>query len=116
MLQDLKNLIESLNNKLRISKATLYLINTHRFQSIFEDAEEDEQKYVLQLVEKNQPKVIKRWMQHQTGEQNLTELRTLAKKYAISNYARLSKAELLRALSPYDKILSNQNRYSTSIK
>ena len=116
MIQDLKNLIESLNCKLRIEKATLYLISTYRFQSLFKDAEEDEQKYVMELIKTNQLKAIKQWMRHQTGERNLSELRSLAKKYSISNYGRLSRAELLRALLPYDKILSVQSRYSTSIE
>lgn len=116
MIQDLKNLIESLNHKLRIEKSTFYLINTYRFQSLFKDAEEHEQVYVLQLIKNNQLKAIKQWVQRQTGEHNLSELRTLAKKYSISNYGRLSKVELIRALSPYDKILSIQNRHSASIE
>jgi hypothetical protein len=116
VIQDLRNLTESLNNKLRTRKSLVYLINSYRFQHLFESANEGMQIQVLQLIKEEKPKAIKRWMQHQTGEQNLTELRTLARKYSVANYGRLSKVELIKALLPYDKILPIQNGHSASIK
>jgi hypothetical protein len=116
VIQDLRNLTESLNNKLRTRKSLVYLINSYRFQNLFESADENMQACVLQLIKEEKPKAIKQWMQHQTGEHNLTELRSLAKRYSVSNYGRLSKVELIKALSVYDKILPIQNGYNTSIK
>lgn len=101
MIQDLKNLQESLNTKLRNRKSIVYLINKHRFQFLFENADEDAQSEVLIFIKEEKVLAVKKWISDQTGEQNLSDLRLLGQRYAIKNYSRISKKDLLKALHPY---------------
>jgi hypothetical protein len=99
MIQELRNLNESLNSKLRTRKALVYTINTRRFQALFEEATEVDQCQVF--IRKEDLVNVKLWSEAQSGDFSLTNLRSMARRYAVKNYARLPKRELLRALHPY---------------
>jgi hypothetical protein len=101
MIQDLHNLQVSLNNKLKLKKAIVYIINSYRFHYLFESASESAQIQVLTYIKEEKLEEIKIWMQHESGEINLTELRRLGRRYSITNYGRLSKRDLVKALNGY---------------
>jgi hypothetical protein len=102
MIQDFNNLKVSLDNKLRNRKSLVYLINTYRFQRLFENADECTQAKLLDLIKEEKPKEIRNWIKKQVGEENLTELRLQAKKYLVKNYGRLSRKELIKALEVFN--------------
>ncbi len=103
MIQDLKNLQRSINRRFKICKSIVYIINTHRFLYLFENAEENSQIHILKLIKEENINAIKSWIKQENGLNN-TDLRMLGRKYGIKNYGRLSIRELIYEIKKYQPI------------
>jgi hypothetical protein len=91
-------ILQALRAKANAFRSTLRIVETQKFLTLFEKAAQSEKdKAELFAMEGNLDN-LKIWMQQQSGNYSIGQLRQQARASGVPNYSRLDKEELIRAL------------------
>ena len=99
---DLRELREDIKCKTSHSRGIDMLINTDKFERLWEDSTPEQREKVTLLVQFGFKSRVIEWVKNHScldlGERSIQFLRERGKELRLKNYSRLSKAELISAI------------------